>query len=137
MAGPPKQEELQRALTAAQQKQKAMDRSSQDVLLDEDIALKDLSHQRSPVDTRPQTIQFPSTGATGWRRGHDLKSELTETGRTGTLTMGRIYRRMGKLSIIPRYLIYTLPLAILIAIPIVIGALVPSAELGVYRPYLA
>jgi len=139
MASSPQTEELHRAIKIAQQAQKGMEqRSSNDVLLDDEvIALKDLSHQRSPIESRPQTMQFPvpSTGATGWRRGPMLKTELTEADRTNTLTLGRVYRKMGKLSVIPRYAIYILPLAIIIAIPIIIGGLIPSAQLGVYLPY--
>ena len=51
--------------------------------------------------------------------------------RTDTLALGRLYERMGKLSIIPRYLVYIVPLGLLIAIPIVVGALMPALELGV------
>ena len=57
---------------------------------------------------------------------------MNRRGSTNVLAMGRLYQRMGKLSIIPRYFLYIFPLGILIAVPIVIGALIPNLELGVY-----
>ena len=140
MAGPaPKPEVLVSALAREQQRQKMEERSSNDILLDDEgIALKDLSHQRSPVDASrppPQTQVQSSVDVsqTGWRRG--TKDNLINRERSDTLTMGRIYERMGKLSIIPRYLVYIIPLGMLIAVPLVIGAMIPKLELGV-SPYL-
>lgn len=135
MAGPsPKPEVLHNALSREQARQRMEERSSNDVLLDDEgIALKDLSHQRShvePVHPVLQTKIKPSTNVEqkGWRRG--TRDDLTNE-RKDTLTMGRLYEKMGKLSIIPRYIIYILPLGMLIAVPLVIGALMPQLELGV------
>ena len=149
MAGPVSQRVLHNALVLEKERQKDdMDRSSKEILLDEEgIALNDLSHQRSPTtaglnagltapEERPATLQtqFQSSSNVaqkGWRRGH-VGDELNRRGSTNVLAMGRLYQRMGKLSIIPRYFLYIFPLGILIAVPIVIGALIPNLELGVY-----
>jgi len=151
MAGPISQQSLHKALAQEKLRQTAaeeMDRSSNEVLLDEEgIALNDLSHQRSPttagipqpVEQRPSGLQtqFQSSANVaqrGWRRG-GVGDDLRRADRrdsTNVLTLGRLYQRMGKLSIIPRYLLYILPLGILIAVPIVIGAVMPELELGVF-----
>jgi hypothetical protein len=147
MAGTVPQQALHTALALEKQRQtNEMDRSSEEVLLDEEgIALNDLSHQRSPTtagltapEERPATLQTQFQSSTnvaqkGWRRGN-TGDELHRRESTNVLTMGRLYQRMGKLSIIPRYIVYIFPLGILIAVPIVIGALIPELELGVY-PY--
>ena len=134
---PPPPEILINALSKEKNRQIMEERSSKDRLIDEEgIALKDLSSQRSPiVDPRQSTLQNPfvlkndtdKVVRRGWRRsttGDDLS-------KAETLTMGKIYKRMGRLSIIPRYFVYIFPLGLLIAIPIVIGAIVPKLELGV------
>jgi hypothetical protein len=134
MAGPsPKPEALHNALSRIQARQRMEERSSNDVLLDaEGIALKDLSHQRSHVEAPAlQTKIKPSTNVEhkGWRRG--TRDDPTNRERKDTLTMGRLYEKMGKLSIIPRYIIYILPLGMLIAVPLILGAVMPKLELGV------
>src|SRR5579862_791461 len=151
-AGPVPQQTLYNALSREQQRQQQQqqqqrmtDRSSQDILLDEEgIALNDLSHQRSPNtvgiaalndNARPGLLnaQFASTNNVaqrGWRRGTQRELTRRDTG-TDVLALGRLYQRMGKLSIIPRYLIYIVPMGALIAVPLVIGACVPELELGV------
>ena len=145
MAGPISQEALYYALSREEQRQNMEKRSSKDILLDEEgIALNDLSHQRSPnsgagapVITEPRPnlkTQFNSAtnvAQKGWRRSSAARQDSHSEGRQ-TLTLGRMYARMGKLSIIPRYFIYIFPLGLLIAIPIIVGALVPRLELGVY-----
>ena len=131
-----------------QAKEKTMDvegTSTKGLLLDADdeaIAFRDLSHQRSPVETRPPPTVLTgpintaghgrsnSDGVRGWRRSQ-AGSPLE---RRDTLALGRLYEKMGNLSIIPRYLIYILPLAAIIAIPLVIGAVFPGTNLGVTKP---
>jgi hypothetical protein len=68
------------------------------------------------------------------------KRRGTESGRPqeeeeGTLTqMGKIYNAILNFSVITRYFVYVLPLAILIAVPIIIGATAaPKAKLGGVR----
>lgn len=58
-----------------------------------------------------------------------------EDGEENALTqMGQIYNRILNFSIVTRYFLYVLPLAILIAIPIIIGATaVPEASFGHVR----
>ena len=144
-AGPIPQERLYNSLSQVQHHQKMSDRSSQDVLLDEEgIALNDLSHQRSPnatgmvPETRPNlNSQYQSStnvAQSGWRR-QTIASRRDSAG-TNVLTLGRLYQRMGKMSIIPRYFIYIVPLAALIAVPLVVGACLPQLELGVPLYYL-
>src|SRR5437762_3165760 len=100
MAGPvPQVEALHDALSMEQQRQKLEHRSSKEILLDEEgIALRDLSHQRSPVSAPPPapttTLQteFQSgtkVGQTGWRR--NTRDDLTDHNRAHTLTLGRVY----------------------------------------------
>lgn len=140
MAGPvPKLEALHNALSREQQRQRMDDEmSSKDTLLDEEgIALKDLSHQRTraianaeapPPVTHSQFRSSVAVVQTGWRRGtrEDLSGDHAQA-----LTMGKFYERMGKLSIIPRYLCYIIPVGMLIAVPLVVGTFIPTAELGV------
>ncbi|KAK2785321.1 hypothetical protein FQN52_008517 [Onygenales sp. PD_12] len=58
-----------------------------------------------------------------------------EASEDGTLTrMGRIYNAILNFSVVTRYFIYVLPLALLIAIPIIVGATAaPGAEIGGVR----
>ena len=127
-------------MSREEQRQKMEHRSSKEVLIDEEaIALRDLSHQRSAVSAPPapttlQTEIKPGTnvGQTGWRR--NARDDLTDADQAHALTMGRIYEKMGKLSIIPRYLLYILPLALILAVPLIIGAVIPKLELGVPTP---
>jgi len=150
MARRPSPNELHQALSIAQAHQQEMERpESKDHLLrldtdEEQIALRDLSSQRSPVQTRsPPTVltgnattghhsRAGSEGIRGWRPRSQGSPTLE---RRDTLTMGRLYEKMGRLSIIPRYLVYILPLAAIIAIPLTIGALLPDATLGVRVPH--
>jgi len=135
MAVPVSKDALHDALKKEQARQEMEERESKEILLDEEgVALKDLSHQRSQgTETRPpfQSTMPSSTNVVqkGWRRSRT--EDMMRDQRTDTLAMGRLYERMGKLSIIPRYLVYIVPVGILIAIPIVIGALIPKLELGV------
>ena len=135
MAVPIPKDALYDALAREQQRQKMAEGDSQEVLLDEEgVALKDLSHQRSQGnETRPpfQSNLPSSTNVVqkGWRRS--TREETMRDHSADILAMGRLYERMGKLSIIPRYVIYIVPLGALIAVPIIVGALVPRLELGV------
>lgn len=115
-------------------------KSSKEILLDEEaIALRDISHQRKAVSAPPvpPTLQteFQSGTNVGQKGGRrNSQDDLTDGNRAQTLTMGKIYQKMGKLSIIPRYLVYILPLALIIAVPLIVGALIPKLELGVRTP---
>ena len=63
--------------------------------------------------------------AAGRRKVAKDKSPMGEDGEGDTLThMGRVYDKILHFSVVTRYLLYVLPLAILIAIPIIIGATV-------------
>jgi len=145
MAGAIAPDDLYCALSIERQRRKVMDRSSEDVLLDEEgIALNDLSHQRSLNlgDVGPPNIgsdsehkQFQSSGKGvqgGWRGG--TREEVARRDSTNVLALGRLYRRMGKMSIIPRYFFYIVPVGALIAVPLVVGAFLPQLELGVRYP---
>jgi hypothetical protein len=135
MAGPVPKDALHDALTKEQERQKMSDRDSQEILLDEEgVALKDLSHQRSQgKETRPpfqSNVPSSTNVQKGWKRS-TREEMMKDHHTTDTLALGRLYERMGKLSIIPRYVIYIVPLGVLIAIPIIVGALIPQLELGV------
>lgn len=63
------------------------------------------------------------------------RGKMGDDGEEDTLTrMGKIYHKILNFSIVTRYFLYVLPLALIIAIPIVIGATAsPSATLGGVR----
>ncbi|KAK2877795.1 hypothetical protein FQN49_001193 [Arthroderma sp. PD_2] len=66
-------------------------------------------------------------------RGHGEKSARSE--EDGTVTrMGRFYNKILNFSVVTRYFIYVLPLALLFAVPIIVGAVaVPTASIGGVR----
>lgn len=72
-----------------------------------------------------------SRGA-GRRRKYEQQGLENTKPRDGTLTtMGRIYDRIYHTSVLTRYLLYIVPVATLIAVPIVLGATVfPDARVG-------
>ncbi|KAJ6012212.1 hypothetical protein N7522_002567 [Penicillium canescens] len=63
---------------------------------------------------------------------NELTGKPAESPEDGTLNrMGRVYQAVLNYSLITRYLIYVLPIAVLIAIPIIVGATVaPYAKIG-------
>lgn len=69
------------------------------------------------------------------RKGVGSGAVLAEEDADGTLTrMGRIYAKIVNFSVITRYFIYVLPLALLLAIPIIVGATAArKAEIGGVR----
>lgn len=77
----------------------------------------------------------PKRPAAGRRITTTGKGKKGGDGEEDTLTrMGLIYNKILAFSIVTRYILYILPLAILIAIPIVIGATAaPKAHLGGVR----
>ena len=142
MVGPISQEALCDALAIENHYRKKMsDRSSQEILLDEEgIALKDLSHQRSlRLNNAKAGPNVSQSSIKTVPREHWSSSRLAGEDHTHkrhgsdvTLAMGRVYRRMGKMSCIPRYFLYIVPVGIVIAVPIIVGAFLPYLELGVY-----
>ncbi|KAF7588440.1 hypothetical protein BBP40_005704 [Aspergillus hancockii] len=67
----------------------------------------------------------PGPGPGRRRRIDSNRARSTDDPEDGTLTrMGRIYQAIFNFSIVTRYLIYVTPLALLIAIPIIVGATV-------------
>lgn len=60
-----------------------------------------------------------------------MKTQFIDRNHEHTLTKDRIYQKMGNLSIIPRYIIYILPFGLILAVPLVVGAVIPKLELGV------
>src|SRR5947207_11767533 len=101
MAGPiPKAEALHDAISREQQRQNMEHRLSKEILLDEEeIALRDLSHQRAavsaPAPTTTLQTEFKSStkaGQTGLRR--NSRDDLTDHNRAHALALGRIYQKM-------------------------------------------
>src|ERR1700724_2929827 len=124
-AGPVPQAALHNALQKERDRQKMGERGSDEVLLDEEgIALDDLSHQISPIAenaSKPaMKTQFQSSNnptRKGWRSRANTAAPA-HTDSMDVLAMGRLYERLGKLSVIPRWFLYIAPLTILIAVPL-------------------
>jgi hypothetical protein len=87
-----------------------------------------------PVDTL-QTEKTHGDFSKGMRRKGAGGLVATEEDPDGTLTrMGRIYTKIVNFSVVTRYFIYVLPLALLLAIPIIVGATAArTAQLGGVR----
>ena len=84
-------------------------------------------NEKTGVPTRPAIA--------GRRHTEDKRGKRGPDGEEDTLTqMGVIYNKILNFSIVTRYFLYVLPLAIIIAIPIVIGATAAqNAEMGGVR----
>lgn len=101
------------------------------------------SQTRRPtyLQPQPQTQIFnekaepPKRPIAGRRHTEDQRGKRGNYGEEDTLThMGIIYTKILNFSVITRYFLYVLPLAILIAIPIVIGATgAQNAQIGGVR----
>lgn len=100
------------------------------------------SQTRRPTYLQPQQTQFfnekagpPKRPVAGRRHTETKGGKKGGHGEEDTLTqMGVIYNKILKFSIVTRYFLYVLPLAILIAIPIIIGATAAqNAQLGGVR----
>jgi hypothetical protein len=87
-----------------------------------------------PVDTLQIEKTHGGLGK-GLRRKGAGGLATSEEDPDGTLTrMGRIYTKIVNFSVVTRYFIYVLPLALLLAIPIIVGATAGrTAELGGVR----
>ena len=104
-----------------------------------DIPLSNVPSGAARTDsiTPLRSKQGTSTANQEKRRtlGHRGRKKDTKVGYDGeeeTLnSMGRVYRRILDFSIITRYFVYVLPLALVIAVPIGVGATVaPNAKIG-------
>ncbi|KAK4694603.1 hypothetical protein P7C71_g3008, partial [Lecanoromycetidae sp. Uapishka_2] len=101
------------------------------------------SQTRRPTYLQPQTQTEifnekagpPKRPVAGRRHTEDKRGNQRKDGEEDTLThMGVIYNKILNFSVITRYFLYVLPLAILIAIPIIIGATAAqNAQLGGVR----
>jgi hypothetical protein len=137
-----------------------MDNSSypRDIRYDNDIPLTNVrtgstTGGRRPGDTIAPSISqtplnndnkekgsfFKRRGPAGRRKTKGLERQGTDGEDVSMNSMGRLYHKIINFSVITRYLVYVLPVAIVLAIPVVIYAVLnPSAEfasLGV-RVYL-
>ena len=85
------------------------------------------------TEKEPLRKRFPA-GRRRKIKGNE-RGKLGADGEEDTLTqMGKIYDRILNFSIVTRYFLYVLPLALIIAVPIVIGATArPKAALGGVR----
>lgn len=108
---------------------------------------------RRPGDTIAQTLSqtplnndneekgsfFKRRGPAGRRKTKGLERQGTDGEEVTRNSIGRLYHKIVNFSVVTRYLVYVLPVAIVLAIPVVIYAVLnPSAEfasLGV-RVYL-
>lgn len=85
----------------------------------------------SQGDGLTKTSSRQPSRALGGRRARK-KQEVGYDGEEDTLNrMGRIYTKILNFSIITRYFVYVSPLALCIAVPIIVGATAaPKAEIG-------
>ena len=97
----------------------------------------------SPVVTQP-TGEFPDTmnekhhhshfhpGAGLRRRKIEAQGKENKDNSDGNITLaGKIYMKIYNFSVITRYLLYVVPVAVVIAVPLVLGATVfPNARIG-------
>lgn len=96
----------------------------------------------SPITTQP-TVQFPDvtnekqhhalfSHGRGRRKKVEAKGKDNKDSADGNVTFaGKIYLKIYHFSIITRYMLYVVPVAILIAVPLVLGAtLFPNARIG-------
>jgi hypothetical protein len=88
-----------------------------------------------PVETLQAEKTSGGLGRGMRRKGNAGPALVTEEDLDGTLTrMGRIYAKIVNFSVITRYFIYVLPLGLLLAVPIVVGATVArTAQVGGVR----
>ena len=85
------------------------------------------------VDNEKQGLSAP--GRRRRRIDSDInedRGKAAETSDDGTVNLaGRIYQAVYNFSIVTRYMIYVIPVGLLIAIPIIVGATIaPDAEIG-------
>ncbi|WPH01877.1 putative mscs family protein c2c4.17c [Acrodontium crateriforme] len=98
---------------------------------------------RSTVESNLEHTKTNDTKASEKRRlfrgrrtqtpdGYNRKKNIGYDGEEDTVnTMGKIYDKIVHFSVITRYLVYVAPLALIIAIPIIIGATIaPNARIG-------
>lgn len=85
---------------------------------------------RTAVMNEKQNVHF-NRGA-GRRKRFEEQGKLAKRTDDGTLTtMGKIYDKIYHFSILTRYLLYVAPVALIIAVPIIVGATAaPNARIG-------
>lgn len=72
-------------------------------------------------------FQGGSNGHGGRRRKLESQGKITKTKDDGRLTLaGKIYSKIYNFSVVTRYLLYVVPVAILIAVPLALGATIYS-----------
>ena len=77
----------------------------------------------SPSTMENEKAYYFKKRAAGRRKAAKENANKGEDGEEGALTqMGQIYNKILNFSVVTRYFLYVLPLAVLIAIPIIIGA---------------
>ena len=88
-----------------------------------------------PVSTINEKSDHYHKGPGGRRRKMEARGREKKNGEDGTLTtMGKLYSAVFNFSIITRYFLYVLPLALAIAVPIVTGATIAKgAKIGGVR----
>lgn len=83
------------------------------------------SNGQTPAESQSDLIGGPGGPGPGRRRRHHTEAPANsgEEGEEGTVTtVGRFYQAVLNFSVVTRYFIYVLPLGILLAIPIIVGA---------------
>lgn len=83
-----------------------------------------------PIDEKRSHSHFHRPG--GMRKKMEEQGKGNTTAQDGTLTvMGKFYNKIYHFSVVTRYLLYVAPVALMIAVPIVVGATAaPNARIG-------
>lgn len=86
--------------------------------------------EKTEVLNEKQNVHFSRSA--GRRKKFEEQGKLAKRTDDGTLTtMGKIYDKIYHFSVITRYLLYVAPVALIIAVPIIIGATAaPNARIG-------
>lgn len=80
-------------------------------------------NEKTTTTTTPEGLHQPGPGRRRRRTIDESTGKSLEDPEDGTLNrMGRLYQTILNFSIVTRYMIYVTPLAVLIAIPIIVGA---------------
>lgn len=91
-----------------------------------------MNEKMEPLEEKRSQSHFHRHGHGGKRKKLEEQGKGNTNAQDGTLTaMGKIYDKIYHFSVVTRYLLYVAPVALMIAVPIVVGAVAaPNARIG-------